>query len=301
LKADFVLHTVGQQVRRHPRIVASAVFAFCLLAVVIGTARLGVRTVERWGALVGQNVHVIVYLSEDADPDVVKGLGDLLQRVPTVSRVTLVEPALALARLRAVSSALGTEPKTLEGLEPGYFPRSIEVTLAPTADFSQRAAELATRLRAVPGVAQVDAMTSGLVRLAGWVKLGRRLGSSLLVSCGLVSLAILAGVILRSRSTGRQQAAVLLDLGETNLRVRLPTGVWMAAAALGGGGLGALVLRLGWRPLLDRLESSLGITSHAPMPFLGGGEIVGGLAIVLSLGLVVGYFATPLPKLGDHA
>ena len=301
MKADWILRNVWQQASAHRRIVVFAAVAFGLLAVVVGVARLGVRTVDRWGAFVGQNVHVIVYLSEDADPDVVSGLSDLLRRVPAVAAVKAVEPAQALARLRTVAASLGSDPKSLDGLEAGYFPRSIEVSLAPAADLSDRAADLARRLRGVPGVDQVDAMTSGLVRLAGWVTLGRRLGITLLVAFGLCSLSILAAVFVRSRSAGRTRAAVLLQLGETDASVRLPTGLWMAAAALLGSGVGALILGLGWRPLLVRIERGLGIASAGALPSFSGLEISCGLVVACVLGLGVGYFATPLPKVGDHA
>jgi len=301
LRSAFILRRVWQQTRRHPRIVTSAVFAFCLLAMVVGITRLGTRTVDRWGGFLGQNVHVIAYLSEDADPDVVQGLVALLHRVPTVAAVKVVEPAQALARLRAVSASLGSDPKSLEGLEAGYFPRSVEVSLAPAADLSQPAADLAQRLRGVPGIEQVDAMTSGLARLASWVKLGRRLGFTLVAVCGLLSLAILALVFARSRDAGRAQAAVLLDLGESNAGVRLPASLGMAAAALLGGTLGTLLLRLAWRFALGHLEASLGIAVATPPPLLGGGEIIASLGLAFLLGLALGYFATPLPRVGIRA
>lgn len=301
MRAAFILRTVWQHARTHRREVAFAGLAFCLLAVVVGVAWLGTRTVGRWGSFVGQNVHVIAYLTEDADPDVVQGLTDLLRRIPTVVAAKTVEPALALERLRAVSASLGNDPKSLDGLEAGYFPWSIEVNLAPASDLSERALDLARRLRGVPGVDQVDAMTTGLARLAGWVKLGRRLGLALLVACALLSLSILAVVFMRSRNASQARAKVLLQLGETNRGVRLPTSLWMAGTALLGGATGAGILAVGWRPLLARLERSLGIMAPVPLPSLSGFEILGGLAVVLLLGLGLGYFATPLSKVGEHA
>jgi cell division protein FtsX len=282
-------------------VAAFATLAFCLLVVVAGGARLGTSTVLRWGSFVGQNVHVIVYLSEDADPEVVQGLSDLLRRIPTVAGARTVEPAEALARLRSVSASLGSDPKKLDGLEAGYFPRSIEVSLAPAADLSERAADLARRLRGVPGVEEVDAMTTGLARLAGWVKLGKRLGLTLLVAAGLFSVAVLVAVFVRSRHVSQARAAVLLQLGETTVGVRLPSSLWMGMAALVGGGAGAGILTLAWRPLLAALERGLGIVAPAPLPVLKGTEVLIGLAVAFVLGLGLGYFSTPLPKVAEHA
>ena len=68
-----------------------------------------------------------------------------------------------------------------------------------------------------------------------------------------------------------------------------------------GGGVGALILALAWRPLLDRLERSLGVASAVPLAPLAPAEIVAGLAVIALAGLAMGYFATPLPRVGEHA
>jgi cell division protein FtsX len=296
MKAAWIARHVRSQAKAHRGIVFAATSAFCLLALVVGSARLGARTVDRWGTFVGQNVHVIVYLTDDVDQARAQDLAELLRRVPTVAEVTTIEPASALARLNASATAFGLDSKALDGLEPAYFPRSLEVSLAPAADLSERASDLAKRLRPVPGVLQVDAMGSGLDRLSVWVKLGRKLGAVVLVALALLSLGFLAAVFLRSRSAVARRAAVLVQLGETASGIRLPAGLWMAAAAVAGSGVGALVLALGWRPFVSRVERNLGIVTTLPFPSLDRAEIVTGLALVLLVGLFMGYFATPLPR-----
>ncbi len=301
MSAIWIARHVRHQVQAHRPIVLATCAAFFLLTLVAGGARLGARTVARWGSLVGQNVHVIVYLSEEVDQDRARDLSEILRSVPSVARVTTVEPATALSRFSASANAVGLDHKALEDLEPAYFPRSLEVNLMPAADLSERAADLAKRLRGVPGVLQVDAMGSGLARLSVWVKLGRRLGAVVLVAFALVALAALVAVFLRSRSAVAARAAVLVQLGETASGIRLPGGLWMAAAAALGGGAGALVLRLAWQPLVGRLERSLGMVANPPFPSLGRTELALGLAVVLVLGLAMGYYATPLPRMQDRA
>ena len=292
---------VRRQVEAHPRIVLGTSAAFCLLALVAGGATLGARTVNRWGAFVGQNVHVIAYLADDVDQERALGLAEILGRAPTVARVTVVEPAQALARLGAMALSLASAARPLEGLEPAYFPRSLEISLAPAGDLTRHANDLAKRLRAVPGVAEVDAMTGGLARLAVWGKLGRVIGLAILVALGLVALLALVTVFLRTRGTVAERAAVLAQLGETPAAIRLPSSLWTAMAAFAGGGTGALVLSLAWRPVLAHLEDNLGIVSAHPSPLLASAEIVAGLAFMIAAGLAMGYFATPLPPTSDHA
>lgn len=301
MNAAWLARNVRRQVDAHPKMVVATAVAFCLLALVAGGARLGARTIERWGNFVGQNVHLIVYLADDLDDERVLGLRDILQRTPPVAQVTVIEPAQALARLMAAATANRTDPKTIDGLEPAYFPRSLEVSLAPSPDLAQRAHDLAKRLRNVPGVSEVDAMTTGLARLSVWLKVGRTLGLVVLTSLGLVAILALLAVFLRGRDAMARRAAVLTQLGETPVAIRLPSGMWTALAALAGGGVGACVLSLAWYPLLGRLERSLGIASALPSTPLPLAEMAAGLLLLVAAGLAMGYFATPLPAEARHA
>jgi cell division protein FtsX len=301
VKLAWLARGVHRQVSLHRRVVLGGAAAFCMLALLLGGARLGLLTATRWGAFIGQNVHVIVYLAEDVDPDRANGLAELLRRMPTVAHITSVEPTQALARLEKSAAALGAEALALADLEASYFPRSLEIGLRPASDLSQQASDLAKHLRGVPGVVQVDAMSEGLTRLSVWVRLGRRLGVAVLLTFGALTLGMLLELLLHSRSATRQRAAVLTQLGETTSGIRLPAMLWMAATALTGGGVGALFLTLGWRPLIGRLETSLGIASASPLPRLGLREIAAGLAFTLVVGLALGFFATPLPRPDDHA
>ena len=301
MRVAWLLHNVRRQVEAHPRIALATAAAFCLLTVVLSTARLGVRTVDRWSVFVGQNTHLIVYLTEEVDRQRASGLAEILGRVPSVASVSIVDPSMALARLQTSAQAFGANSKSLDELEPSYFPRSIEIKLAPAANLGERAKELANRLRGVPGIAEVDAMTSGLARLAVWVRVGRALGLGILVALGLASVLALVTVFLRSRGAATQRAAVLAQLGETPTMIRLPTGLWTALAALAGGSVGALVFSMTWRPLLGRLEHALGIVTTLPLAPLAPIEIVSGLALMAVLGLAMGYLAAPLPEAPDHA
>jgi cell division transport system permease protein len=297
----WIVRTMHRQVAAHPHMVLATCAAFCFLALVAGGARLGTRTVARWGAFASQNIHLIAYFAEDVDEAAALGLRDILRRAPGVAQVTLVEPAQALARLRASAQSFAADSKVLDGLEPAYFPHSLEISLTPAADLSARARDLASRLRAVPGVAEVDGMTSGLARLAVWVKLGRTVGLAVLIALGFVALLALVAVFLRGHAAMARRAAVLDQLGETPAAIRLPAGLWTAMAALTGGGVGALLLALAWRPLLDRLERSLGVVATLPSAPLAPAEVAAGLAIMALAGLAMGYFATPVPRPADHA
>jgi cell division protein FtsX len=266
-----------------------------VLGLVSGAAILGLRATRSWVTTVGQGVHVIAFLRDEMESDQVSQLVDLLQRRPGVARVRLVEPAESLARLRNSARALPATGAWLDDLEPGYFPRSIEVALVASGDLAERASELSQRLRELTGVAGVDAMTDGVARLSAWVRFGQRLGWAVVLTASLAALSFLVSTVLRGREARRRQAQVLVVLGETAGNIRLPANIALATAGLTGTLAALAVLRLAWPTLLVAVERALGI---APTPvgfFLGLGESAAGLAAALVLGWVLGYLSTPVP------
>jgi cell division protein FtsX len=288
-----------RRVRRHAvsarRALWAAAGSFLLLGLVGGTTVLGLRATRGWMSTVGQGVHVIAFLRDDVQTDQAAQLVELLRRRPGVARVRLVEPAEALARLRDAARPLPATGSWLDDLEPGYFPRSIEVALVASADLSQRATELSRRLRGLAGVADVDAMTDGVARLAAWVRFGQRLGWAVVLAAGIAALSFLVSTVLRGREARRRQAQVFVLLGETAGNVRLPANIALAAAGLVGALAALVVLRLAWPALLTVVERALGI---APMPagfFLGFWESAAGLLAAPVLGWVLGYLSTPVP------
>ena len=296
MTAAWILRQVRRQSKSQRRALWAAAGAFLILVLVSGATLLGLRATRGWMNTVGQRVNVIAFLRDDMESDQASQLADLLRRMPGVAQVQLIEPADALARLRDAARPLAETGSWLKDLEPGYFPRSIEVALIPTADLPQRAAELSRRLRGVAGVGDIDAMTEGVARVGAWVRFGQRLGWTVVVAMGLLALLFLVSAVLRGREARRRQAQVLVTLGETARCIRLPANIALAAAGLAGAVVGLVVLRLAWPALLTAVERALGI-GPAPVLFsLGVGESAICLVAAPLLGWVLGYFSTPVPN-----
>jgi len=299
LTVRWILRRARRQAVSQRRALWIAAGSFLVLALVSGVTVLGLRATRGWIGTVGQGVHVIAFLRDEMEPDQATQLTDLLRRRPGVASVRLVEPAEALVRLRDAARLSPAAGSWLNDLEPGYFPRSIEVALAASADLPQRAAELSRRLRGVAGVAGVDAMTDGVARLGAWVRFGQRLGWAVVLAAGIAALSFLVGTVLRGREARRRQAKVLVILGETAASIRLPGNIALAAAGLLGALAAMLVLRLAWPALLTTVEGALGI---APTPvgfFLASWESAVGLLAAPMLGWVLGYVSTPVSGWGD--
>ena len=299
MTAAWILRRARRQSVSARRALLAAAGSFLALGLVCGATVLGVRATRGWMSTVGQSVHVIAFLRDETEPDRASQLVELLRRRPGVARVRLVEPAEALERLRDAARPLPATDSWLDDLEPGYFPRSIEVALAASADLPQRAAELAQRLRGLAGVAGVDAMTEGVARLGAWVRLGQRLGWALVLAAGIAALSVLVGTVLRGREARRRQAQVLAILGETAGNIRLPANIALAAAGLTGALVALLVLRLAWPALLTAVERSLGMVPTPAGFFLGFWESAVVLLAAPMIGWVLGYVSTPVRGLVD--
>ncbi|HEX7596563.1 MAG TPA: permease-like cell division protein FtsX [Polyangia bacterium] len=299
MTAAWILRRVRRQTAAQRRAMGAAAGAFLVLVLVSGTALLGVRATRGWMKTVGQRVNVIAFLRDEMGPEQSSQLVGVLQRMPGVAQVREVAPADALARLRDAARPLPGSGSWLKDLEPGYFPRSIEVELAPTGDLPQRAAELSRRLRGLEGVADVDAMLEGVGRLHAWIRFGQRLGWAVVAVLGILAVWLLTSAVFRARESHRRQAQVLVVLGETAHHIRMPGHIALAAAGLTGSMVGVLVLRLAWPALLGAVERALGLGLTPGGFFLSLGESAAYLLATPLLGWGLGYLSTPVPNWVD--
>jgi cell division protein FtsX len=265
------------------------------IAVVAGAGFLGARTTRALVPMLEHNVHVIAYLGEELGATERQRLVAALHRIPGVERARLVEPEEALARLRVAASSLGGAD-ALAGIEPGFLPGSVEISVAGGPGMPARTAELAARLRKLPGVVEVDAMSAGLGRLASWMALARRFGTAALAVAGLASVVALAFAVASGRERRRREAEVLALLGETPSGVRGAASLAGAAAALAGAGTGIAALLLLFPRVLGAIEKAVGLGPLAVAPGLGAREVAAALLAAALVGWLGGRLGVPLAR-----
>jgi cell division protein FtsX len=293
---SFAWRELGRRFREHRRSGILVALAFMVSGFLLGTSVLGVRAVGRWSGLLAQDVHVIVYLAEEMDGERAAGLAEILGRLPHVDQARLIDPETARRHLLAAARQLGDSG--FETVEASIFPRSIEVSFAPSATLATNVADLAKRLRPVPGVLFVDDMSAGVGQVMNWTRLGKRLGIIFLIAAGVLTLLFPWLALLRFRRRQARRAAVLHQLGATPFSIRYPSALLLGAAATTGGALATLLLALFARPLLALVEASLGL-SLGPLPTLPASQVGVALAGLAALGLALGYLLSPMGR--DHA
>ena len=288
----WILRRVQREARRRAGSLAALAAAVAVVAVVAGATLLGVRTTRAVVPLLEHNVHVIAYLGDQLGAAERSRLLAALEKIPGVQRARLVESDEALVRLRAAADSLGG-PQAVAGIEPGFLPRSVEISVAGGADMPARTAELAARLRQLPGVVEVDAMSAGLSRLVSWMSLARRFGVAALAVAVLAGLIALSLALLSARSGRRRDAEVLSLLGESPAGIRREASITGAGAALLGA-LGGMVVLVAFFPrVLRGIESAVGLGPLAAAPSLGLREVGIALAVALVIGWLGGYISTP--------
>lgn len=287
----WMVRRARRQLSRQRGLVWASTGAFLLLVLVVGSTLLAARATRGWMNTIGQEVSVLVFLRDETTAEQATRMATLLRRTAGVADVRVVEPAQALARLRESERRSGSAT-WVDELEPGYFPRSLELALSPSRDIAQRAAQIAERLRALPDVTQVDAMADGVARLGAWVRLGQRLGWTVGLAALMTAVVLLIAAVVRGRETRGRHTQVLLLLGETKSHARIPSNILLAACGLLGATLALLILRLAWPAFFASLEGWLGIPPGAPM-LLGPVESLLCLLTAPALGWLLGYLATP--------
>src|SRR4051812_15889976 len=260
-----------------------------LAAALGGAALLGRRAGTLLLTRVQQQVHVIAYLDDGLGGAERERLVEALRRLPSVEQAHLVGPDEALVRLRAAAASLGGNA-AISAVEPGFLPRSVEIAVRPSDTLAASTAELAARLRKLPGIAEVDDMSEGLGRLEGWLRLARRLGLFGLILACLAAAAGVTVALVGWRGRGRE-AEVLRLLGETPAAISLAPALAAAAAAL----LGAMVGLVSAAVSFPRLVATLAAAARLgplTVPALGPGELALGLVAAAVIGGVAGHLGT---------
>jgi cell division protein FtsX len=287
----WLLRRTARRLGRRKLAFAGLALAFAALAALGAGARTLARESVATTARLSQEAHVIAYLKDDLAPAQVRALAAAFARLPGVQNVREVDGRGALAELERELRSLGESPALVAGVEADFLPTSLEIVMAPGPDLPRRAADVALRLKRLPGVANVDAMTAGLAKLAGFESLALRLAGLLGVAAVLVAFTLCAAVIGRERGRLREEAEALALVGVPTAAARLPAGLVGLLAAVVGGVLG----------LVAGSRLVVLVFVGGTHPGLPRGEVLLGLLVLAAAGVAVGCLSVPARRMADAA
>jgi FtsX extracellular domain len=238
---------------------------------------------------------LVAFLRDELPETGRRALAEALRGLPGIATVRLLGSDEALARMR---TELGSRASVLDGVEEGFLPATLEISVRPGSDSGRRADALAWRLRRMDGVADVDLLRSPMdeelvaaKRRADTLRIVGLTGSGL-----LVLVALLAS--FRWMRQTRADAVLLASMGFAVRAVVFPVALLAAGAALLGTlfgiGLWSVVTWLGaapWNPELAPVAS--------PAPASVWGPLAGGphgptlllaVAVLVGLGGCLGWW-----------
>jgi cell division transport system permease protein len=230
------------------------------------------------GAWAGE-VSVSVYLAPGADLEAARAAA---ARVAEGRPVEAVPAATALARL---AESLGEERHLLDGVGADALPDAVEVR-APGLSLAA-AKDLAARLRAVPGAAEVDFGNAWLERLERFVSRARVAGLALLAALALATAALVSNTLRLAVFARKDEIEIMKLVGATDAFVGAPFLIEGAVQGLLGAGLAVGVLAAAHAALAPRLAAAarlaggLRLTDTLPGPLLAG-LVAGGVAVGLA-------------------
>lgn len=230
---DRALKGVAEHLRTQVMSVAVVALAlFCL-----GGALLAVENTSSLAARWSAPVRVTVYLADGASASQIEALRDALSALPEVSEARYVSSSEVRAELArgGAETALAQTPAEL-------FPSTVELHLRPAAMDHSRAQDLASRVRRLPTVADVETYQGLGEQLSGMLGATRGLALVLALVVLACSIAMVSNTVRLSLSARMREVEVLRLVGATPEYVRRP--FLVEGALLGGGGATLAVLGL---------------------------------------------------------
>ncbi|HZZ85709.1 MAG TPA: permease-like cell division protein FtsX [Anaeromyxobacteraceae bacterium] len=271
--------------RRTPFVTLVATATIFVAVFLTGLFAGALQSAERLLAVWGGDVQVSVYLEEGADLDQAVAAAGRLAPGAAIEAVT---PHEALARLAA---SLGDERKLLAGVGEAALPASVEVH-APGIGVEQ-AEQLAARLRAVPGVADVDFGNAWLERLERFLKRLRQVGAALVGALSVAAAVLVANTLRLGVYARRDEIEIMKLVGATNVFVELPFLIEGLLQGLIGAGLATTSLLVLYAALAPRLHAAAPMVAHLtradvlPLSLLaglwGGGAALGLVASAVAV------------------
>jgi cell division transport system permease protein len=261
-----------------------AIGCIALSLLLVGVVQLTAVNVRRLAAGWGADVQMTVYLEDGTAPSRAQKIAGALAKLPGVVGVRAVDGHQAWERLRR---SLGARADLLDGVEEGFLPASIEVTLKPGVVDVLRAHPAFERLKRTPGVEDVELMGDWAGRLGALERLIDGIGWAVaaLVLCAclyIVGSTIRLGVFAR-----RDEIELWKLVGATNGFVKAPFLVEGGLQGALGTSLAVALLYALFRVAAPRVEAVLGgWLASGPLGFFTPAQLLAAVVAGTLLGLM---------------
>lgn len=245
------LRGVREHVRTQVVSVATVALAlFCLAASALVAQNISELS-RRWGG----PVRMTVYLADGANAEQVDALRAALGSLPEVSSARYVSPSESRALVAG-------DDRVMASASTELFPATVELSLTPGVADSSRIESLASRVRRLPTVSDVETYQGITGQLQSVLSGGRNATVIFGLIVLLCAIAVVSNTVRLSLHARMHEVEVLRLVGASPRYVRSP---FLAEGALLGGGGAVLALSLlamvffALRGRLDLMSGSIGM------------------------------------------
>jgi cell division transport system permease protein len=227
-------------------------------------------------------VEVSVFLRDDASPEQIDALQTKIRELPEVETFVFESKEQAYERFKELFK---DSPTLVNNVDAESMPQSFRVKLVDPEQF----AVIRARLVGEPAIDEIRDEQRVLKRLfavTGVLRTGVQsvAGIMLIAAAGLIGNTVRMAVFAR-----RKEIAIMKLVGATNWFIRVPFLIEGVVEGLIGAGMAVLGIFVMKVLFIDPLRGSLAFT-----PWVGTGEIISTIPIVVGAGILIAAVASLL-------
>jgi cell division transport system permease protein len=274
--------------RRQSGLLATGTITIALF--VLGAFLIVTTNLERLGAEWGRAAEVSVYLADDITPEQRHAVELTVAQDPVVAGHEYLSKAEALRRFKETFADLASAADSVGG---NPLPASIEARLRAGADSGSAVEGLATKVRQMSGVTDVQYDRQWLAHMLSGIRLIRGAGLALGALLTIAAALTIANVVRLALNARRDELEIMQLVGAPHAYIRGP--FVMEGVIQGGIGAALAVVALGvvFAALQSRYLGPLAVAINmSSLQFLSVGVcvllVLGGMAVGCLGGLVAG-------------
>jgi cell division transport system permease protein len=268
--------------RRNALVAFAAISTMFISLFLLGGSLLVTKQVRLLAGEWASKVEVSVFLRDDASPDQITALNNKIADLPEVQTHYFETREQAYEQFKRI---FRDHPALVNNVDASALPQSFRIKLVDPEQF----AVIRARLVGDPAIDEIRDEQRTLNRLfavTGVLRTGVQAvaGIMLIAAAGLIGNTVRMAVFAR-----RKEIAIMKLVGATNWFIRVPFLIEGVVEGLVGAGIAVLGIFVMKVLFIDPLRGSLAFT-----PWVGTGEIIATIPIVVGAGILIAAVASLL-------
>lgn len=268
--------------RRNALVAFAAISTMFISLFLLGGSLLVTKQVRLLAGEWASKVEVSVFLRDDASPDQITALNNKIGDLPEVETHVFESKEQAYERFRELFK---DSPTLVNNVDAESMPQSFRIKLVDPEQF----AVIRARLVGDPAIEEIkdeQRLLKRLFAVTGVMRTGVQAvaGIMLIAAAGLIGNTVRMAVFAR-----RKEIAIMKLVGATNWFIRVPFLIEGVVEGLVGAGIAVLGIFVMKVLFIDPLRGSLAFT-----PWVGTGEIIATIPIVVGAGILIAAVASLL-------